>query len=73
LLAHIAAHARLAGFSHLVLETGIRQSPAMALYEAHGFTRIAPFGVYQSCPLRVCCSKRIHNGLVSTARVRGPP
>ncbi len=59
LLAHVEAHARRAGFSHLVLETGIRQAPAMALYAAHGFSRIAPFGDHGNDPTGVCYSKRI--------------
>ncbi len=41
------------------LETGNRQLPAMALYRAHGYREIEPFGLYQSDPLSVCFEKRL--------------
>src|SRR3569832_346126 len=50
ILGELVHRARQAGFTRLVLETGDRQSPAMRLYEAHGFTRIAPFGKYAEDP-----------------------
>ena len=45
------------GYNTMRLETGNRQSPAMALYESCGFTRIAPFGEYMSDPTSVCYEK----------------
>lgn len=60
LLAKIEGHARLLGFTALVLETGNRQIPAMALYERSGFRRIEPFGVYTDDPTSVCYRKEIH-------------
>ena len=46
LLAALEAEARRLGLSHLVIETGVRQAEAIALYERAGFSRIAPFGEY---------------------------
>ncbi len=42
-LSHLVAEARRLGYQRLRLETGNKQTPAMALYEAFGFHRIAPF------------------------------
>ncbi len=42
---------------HLVLETGVRQPEAIALYERAGFHRILPFGDYVGDPHSVCMSK----------------
>jgi len=47
------------GYDTLLLETGHRQQPAMALYEATGFTRIPPFGPYVGDPTSVCFGKRL--------------
>ena len=49
------------GYATLRLETGIRQSAAMKLYERAGFHRIARFGVHGSDPLSVCYEKRVWN------------
>jgi putative acetyltransferase len=49
------------GYRTLRLETGYRQQPAMALYEARGFVRIAAFGPYVADPTSVCFEKRIVN------------
>jgi putative acetyltransferase len=59
LLAALEAEAQRLGLSRLVLETGIRQSEAIALYERAGFSRIAPFGEYVDSPLSVCMAKTI--------------
>ena len=53
-LSHLAAEARRLGYQRLRLETGHKQTPAMALYEAFGFRRIAPFGKYENDPSSVC-------------------
>ncbi len=60
LLHSIEAHAKSAGFTCLVLETGNRQSAAMTLYEQFGFARTDPFGVYKDDPTSVCFKKVIH-------------
>lgn len=59
LLQRLEEHAKSVGFTFLVLETGCRQIPAMALYRQYGFTRIAPFGSYQNDPTSVCFKKAI--------------
>jgi putative acetyltransferase len=51
--------ARDLDYSVLRLETGCRQQPAMSLYEARGFARIAPFGPYVDDPTSVCFEKRL--------------
>ncbi len=47
------------GYRALVLETGLRQPEALALYESHGYTTIANFGFYQESPLSVCYRKEL--------------
>ena len=59
LLEAIEVHARERGFRLLQLETGIRQLPAIALYESLGFRRIAPFGAYTQDPTSVCFAKAL--------------
>jgi putative acetyltransferase len=59
LLAALEAEARRLGLSRLVLETGVRQLEAIALYERAGFSRIAPFGEYVGSPLSVCMAKAL--------------
>lgn len=44
LLAAIETEARALGIARLLLETGLRQIEAIALYERAGFSRVAPFG-----------------------------
>ena len=54
-----ALEARAVALGHAVLrlETGFRQQPAIALYEARGYLRIAPFGPYVGDPTSVCFEK----------------
>jgi len=47
------------GYARLLLETGFRQQPAMALYESCGFSRSAPFGPYVGDPTSVCFAKAV--------------
>ena len=56
-LAALEAEARTLGIARLVLETGLRQGEALALYEGAGFSRIPPFGEYVNSPLSVCMAK----------------
>ncbi len=49
--------ARSLGAKRLLLETGVRQPEAIALYEREGFARIEPFGEYIGTPLSVCMAK----------------
>ena len=60
LLARLEIEARSLGLAQLVLETGIRQTEALALYERAGFTGIPPYGEYAaSADTSVCLSKRL--------------
>lgn len=47
------------GYARLLLETGFRQRPAMALYASCGFARVAPFGPYVGDPTSVCFGKSL--------------
>lgn len=58
-LAQLEQEARSLGYETLMLETGCRQHPAMALYEAYGFTRIPPFGPYVNDATSICYSKQV--------------
>lgn len=58
-LARLEAECPALGYRVLRLETGNRQRPAMALYEACGFERIAAFGPYVGDPLSVCFEKQL--------------
>ena len=60
-LAHLAVEARRLGYERLRLETGHKQAPAMGLYEAFGFRRIAPFGTYENDPTSVCFEWPLEN------------
>jgi putative acetyltransferase len=57
LLAALEAEAQTLGLSRLVLETGVRQREAIALYRRAGFVDVTPFGEYVSSPLSVCMAK----------------
>lgn len=57
LLDALEEHARELGIERLVLETGVRQPEAIALYERAGFAVIPPFGEYIGSDLSVCMAK----------------
>jgi ribosomal protein S18 acetylase RimI-like enzyme len=59
LLTALEAQARELGLSRVVLETGVRQTRAIALYQRAGFARIEPFGEYVGSPLSLCMAKEI--------------
>lgn len=59
LLARLQAEAIALGYTRLVLETGHRQQPAIALYQRFGFTPIAPFGPYIGDPTSRCFEKQL--------------
>jgi GNAT superfamily N-acetyltransferase len=47
------------GHRRLVLETGVLQPEAMALYESAGYERIEPYGFYATSPLSRCFAKTL--------------
>ena len=59
LLAALEDEARRLGYTRTVLETGIRQQEAMALYESSGYTPIANYGAYRDSPLSRCYEKAL--------------
>jgi GNAT superfamily N-acetyltransferase len=51
MLAHLEQTARQAGAEVMILETGLGQPEAIALYESSGYTQVACFGHYKDSPL----------------------
>jgi GNAT superfamily N-acetyltransferase len=58
-LVALEAEARQLGVNRLVLETGLRQVEALALYRRAGFVEIPLFGEYIDSPLSVCMEKHL--------------
>ena len=56
-LSALEREARTLDCGRLVLETGVRQQEAIALYEHAGFSRIPAFVEYVDSPLSVCMAK----------------
>ncbi|WP_330177794.1 GNAT family N-acetyltransferase [Streptomyces sp. NBC_01498] len=56
-LARLEEDARAAGRTRMVLETGIKQPEAIALYRSSGYTDCAKFGHYRNDPLSRCLAK----------------
>lgn len=60
LLAQLESEARALGLSRIVLETGIRQHEALALYRRAGYADIAAYGEYSLSPgTSVCLAKTL--------------
>jgi putative acetyltransferase len=59
LLEALEVEARRLGATRLVLETGIRQHAALALYALAGFKSIPPYGEYNDSPLSACLGKAL--------------
>jgi putative acetyltransferase len=55
----LEAHARSLGVELLVLETGVDQPEALALYERHQFVRRERYGEYRDDPTSVFLEKRL--------------
>jgi GNAT superfamily N-acetyltransferase len=62
MLAHLEATAAEAGARVMVLETGLRQPEAIALYESCGYTPVPGFGYYRDQPLSRCFGKALTSG-----------
>jgi len=58
-LAALEARAAGAGHDLVVLETGLRQPEAIALYRSAGYEEIPGFGYYRDAPLSRCFGKRV--------------
>ena len=59
MLAHLEATAAEAGIEALVLETGMKQPEAIALYTSAGYEPIPGFGYYCGSELSRCFGRRI--------------
>jgi GNAT superfamily N-acetyltransferase len=59
MLGHLESTAHDAGAEVMVLETGIRQPEAMALYLSSGYTEIPGFGFYRDSPLSRCFARAL--------------
>jgi putative acetyltransferase len=59
LLARLEAEALALGYRRLVLETGVKQKPAMALYRASGWRRIKPYGNFVGDATSVCFGRTL--------------
>lgn len=59
LLDEIEQHAVRLGAKRVVLETGLAQPEAIALYRRAGYEPIAPFGVYADSPLSRCFAREL--------------
>jgi len=58
-LTDLEAAARQLGVQRLVLETGVYQDAAIALYKRAGFTQIDCWGEYTSSPSSICYEKNL--------------
>jgi len=59
MLAHLEHTAREAGAEVMVLETGLAQPEAIALYESSGYAPIPGFGFYKDAALARCFARRL--------------
>lgn len=59
MLAEIERTATEAGRLRMILETGIHQPEAIALYRSTGYFEIEKFGVYRDDPASVCFAKEL--------------
>jgi putative acetyltransferase len=57
IIAELEAWAKELGYRAAVLETGVEQARAIALYEGTGYVRIPNYGPYVGMPLSVCLRK----------------
>jgi len=57
MLSHLEETARAAGAEAMVLETGLAQPEALALYESSGYAPIPGFGFYRGAPQARCFAR----------------
>jgi GNAT superfamily N-acetyltransferase len=57
MLAHLETTAHGAGVAAMILETGLMQPEAIALYESSGYVVIPGFGHYRDSPVNRCFAK----------------
>ena len=69
MLTHLEDTARDAGAEVMVLETGMRQPEAIALYESSGYLPIAGFGFYKDAPLSRCLARSLLREVPSSSGV----
>ncbi len=62
LLAALEDEARARGVRTLVLQTGVRQPEAVALYTREGWHAVQPFGQYAGDPHSLCFAKDLARG-----------
>jgi GNAT superfamily N-acetyltransferase len=70
MLAHLEDTARTDGAEVMVLETGLKQPEAIALYESSGYLPIDGFGFYKDMPLSRCMARSLL--LPAQGSVQGP-
>ncbi|GAA4683472.1 GNAT family N-acetyltransferase [Nocardioides nanhaiensis] len=58
-LAELERTAAAHGVEAMVLETGVAQPEAIALYESSGYVPVPPYGFYRDSPLSRCFGKRL--------------
>jgi len=58
-LARLEAAAKELGVERLVLETGVYQEAAIALYRGAGFTQVDCWGEYTTSPTSICFEKNL--------------
>jgi ribosomal protein S18 acetylase RimI-like enzyme len=59
MLTHLETTARADGVEVMILETGLAQPEAIALYESSGYARIPDFGFYRDAPISRCFARRL--------------
>ncbi|WCO65360.1 GNAT family N-acetyltransferase [Iamia majanohamensis] len=59
LLAHLEEAAAELGYRTVVLETGLAQPEAIALYRSAGWELMAPYGEYRHEPSSLCFARRV--------------
>jgi ribosomal protein S18 acetylase RimI-like enzyme len=62
MLAHLEQTAAAAGADVMVLETGLAQPEAIALYESSGYVPVEGFGYYKDAPTVRYFGKRLLAG-----------